>query len=271
MANVSLKKDFRDGDKLFAQQLNNNFGAIEAGMNSFNQVNWEDEATKVAFFKGTTEEVEERPISNGQLLYNTSTGETALDDNGERIVTGSGNVVAVGGEEPENPATKLWIEEDTFATLGTEVVNSLEGNQTDKAPSVAAVNKRLDYSTEEQVVGRWMGKPLYRKTIISTEHIEQATLTQFPIEVNDIEKAWLDTPNCYLYSNNFSYGNSNHYCYTLPFYGAPNEDGFYVTARIRGTNIEIFSSKGGWGPNWTKTFTIKYTKTTDEGSAINEI
>lgn len=143
MANVSLKKDFRDGDKLFAQQLNNNFSAIEEGLKGDNKIIWQEKGTEVKFYKGNTPQVAERPIEDGQLLYNTDTGETALDDNGERIVTGSGNVVAVGGEQPENLATKLWIEQDSLATLGTEVVDSLEGNQTNKAPSVASVVKAL--------------------------------------------------------------------------------------------------------------------------------
>ena len=38
MANVSLKTDFQDGDKLFAQQLNNNFAAIVAALEAMNRI-----------------------------------------------------------------------------------------------------------------------------------------------------------------------------------------------------------------------------------------
>ena len=146
MAGVSLKKDFRDGDKLYGQQLNNNFGAIEAALGAMNQIVWQDDVDEsVTAFRGTTEEIEERDIIDGQLLYDTETGETYIDYNGERISTGSGNSIHIGSDTPENDATQIWIDPTEDANvIGTEVVNSLNGNETHKAPSVAAVNdKRL--------------------------------------------------------------------------------------------------------------------------------
>jgi len=133
MSKISIKTDFADGEKLFAQQLNNNFLVIQAGINA-NEENLQqvidqaiieldnelEEITanrgwdwnggdRVTFFKGTTSQVNAQEIKNGQMLYNTETGETALDDNGNRIVTGSGNVVTVSNSAPTNPATKEWI------------------------------------------------------------------------------------------------------------------------------------------------------------------
>lgn len=133
MSKISIKTDFADGEKLFAQQLNNNFLVIQAGINA-NEENLQavidqaiieldnelEEITadrgwdwnggdRVTFFKGTTSQVNAQEIKNGQMLYNTETGETALDDNGNRIVTGSGNVVTVSNNAPTNPATKEWI------------------------------------------------------------------------------------------------------------------------------------------------------------------
>ena len=133
MSKISIKTDFADGEKLFAQQLNNNFLVIQAGINA-NEENLQqviDQAVieldrqleeitanrgwdwnggdRVTFFKGTTSQVNAQEIKNGQMLYNTETGETALDDNGNRIVTGSGNVVTVSNNAPINPATKEWI------------------------------------------------------------------------------------------------------------------------------------------------------------------
>lgn len=133
MSNISLKKDFKNGEKLFDTQLNNNFKVIEAGVNA-NKTTLEstiEEADqrlqkeltditadrgwdwnggdRVTFYKGKNSEINQKPIKNGQLLYNTETGETALDDSGKRIITGSGNVIEIGNETPVNDATKLWI------------------------------------------------------------------------------------------------------------------------------------------------------------------
>lgn len=133
MSKISIKKDFKNGDTLYDVDLNNNFSVIEAGVNA-NEENldnvikdaelrlqkelenitadrgWDwNGGNRVTFFKGSATEVEEQPIKDGQLLYNTETGETALDDNGERINTGSGNVVVVSDTQPTNEATKDWI------------------------------------------------------------------------------------------------------------------------------------------------------------------
>ena len=138
MSKISIKTDFADGEKLFSQQLNNNFLVIQAGINA-NEENLQqviDQAIieldeeleaitadrgwdwnggdRVTFFKGTTSQVNAQVIKNGQMLYNTETGETALDDNGNRIVTGSGNVVTVSNNAPTNPATKEWIKPITI-------------------------------------------------------------------------------------------------------------------------------------------------------------
>lgn len=180
MANISIKKDFEDGQKLFAQQLNNNFETIELGINTGNKLIWKDDngaefqtfrgtteeiedrpiidgqklydiengdtfldvgetrkvmnkplwkddnGAQVQSFRGTTAEVAARPIIDGQTLYNIETGETALDVGNNRISTGAGNVVYIGDEEPQNDATKIWIENDQVLNLGSEVAISSE-------------------------------------------------------------------------------------------------------------------------------------------------
>lgn len=143
MSKISIKTDFADGEKLFAQELNNNFLVIQAGINA-NEENLQeviDQAIieldaeleaitadrgwdwnggdRVTFFKGTTSQVDTQEIKNGQMLYNTETGETALDDNNTRIVTGSGNVIAVSSTAPTNPATKEWIKPATIDGVAT--------------------------------------------------------------------------------------------------------------------------------------------------------
>jgi len=164
MSKISIKTDFQDGDKLFAADLNNNFRVIQAGINANDQQLeaiiedaivrldaelqaildeqiWEwNGGDPVTFYKGTTDDLDDVAIKNGQLLYNTETGETALDSGNERITTGSGNVIAISETEPTNPATKLWINpNDPMCSLGTEVVDSMSNNQTNMAPSVHAV------------------------------------------------------------------------------------------------------------------------------------
>ena len=119
MANVSLKTDFQDGEKLFAQQLNNNFSAIAAALSAMNKIAWQDDTTEsLMYFKGTTEEITARDIIEGQLLYDYTLGVHYIDHNNTRVDIVSGSVLDV-------------------------VVNSLEGSATNKAPSVNAVNGGL--------------------------------------------------------------------------------------------------------------------------------
>ena len=197
MSKISIKTDFTDGEKLFAQDLNNNFLVIQAGINANEEHLQEvidkaiieldkqlEEITadrgwdwnggdRVTFYKGNAQAIEDREIINGQLLYNTDSGETALDDNNTRIVTGSGNVVSVSEEEPTNPSTKIWIKPSKMARYAASyVVDSMEGTDTDKAPSVNAVKEYVKeiYSTNEVKTNKiWIdGKPIYRKVINST-------------------------------------------------------------------------------------------------------
>ncbi|MBE6152698.1 MAG: hypothetical protein E7166_00525 [Firmicutes bacterium] len=78
----------------------------------------------------------------------------------------SGNEVVIGDESKITEDTKIFIDPNEVLPQGNDVVDSLEGNETDKAPSVKAVKEGLKdvYSTEEQVIGIWKdGKPLYKK------------------------------------------------------------------------------------------------------------
>lgn len=56
-----------------------------------------------------------------------------------------GEEIYIQNEQPEEG--KLWIDTGEISNLGTEVVDSLEGNQTNKAPSVHAV-KNAGYITD---------------------------------------------------------------------------------------------------------------------------
>ena len=87
----------------------------------------------------------------------------------------AGDEVFIGDEQDAPESTKLLVdtEDDSWNNIGTEVVDTLEGNEGNRAPSVRAVNELNTYSTEEVRIGTWIdGKPLYRKTIIGTSYLE---------------------------------------------------------------------------------------------------
>lgn len=83
----------------------------------------------------------------------------------------AGDEVFIGDEQDAPESTKLLVdtEDDSWNNIGTEVVDTLEGNEGNRAPSVRAVNELNTYSTEEVRIGTWIdGKPLYRKVIVVT-------------------------------------------------------------------------------------------------------
>ena len=126
MANVDLKTNFKNGDKLYDYELNNNFKAIQAALGTMNKIVWQnDDNASLVMFAGTTEQITNRELIEGQLLYNTQTGETYIDamvdTELKRISTGGGTSIQIGGIEPTNPATKLWVEDDMLNSLGTEI------------------------------------------------------------------------------------------------------------------------------------------------------
>lgn len=82
-----------------------------------------------------------------------------------------GKEVFIQSTEPTEETAELWIdtEDDSWNNIGTEVVDTLEGNEGNRAPSVRAVNELNTYSTEEVRIGTWIdGKPLYRKIVTYT-------------------------------------------------------------------------------------------------------
>lgn len=144
MAKINIKTNFVDGEKLFAQQLNNNFKAIQEGMNSDNKIIWQD-GEEVLFKRYVTNDIESLPILDGSIIYDVEKGRHYIDYNGNRIQVGSsGKEVLVQDNEPTEEDNKLWIDSDFVNTMGTEVVDSLDGDETNMAPSVRAVNKKIN-------------------------------------------------------------------------------------------------------------------------------
>lgn len=56
------------------------------------------------------------------------------------------NEVVISKTEPTNEDWKIWIDTDEVNNLGSEVVDTLDGNETNKAPSVNAVNNKFEKS-----------------------------------------------------------------------------------------------------------------------------
>lgn len=145
MSNVNLKTDFKDGDKLYAEQLNNNFELIKEAFakGATGDVVWQD-GTTVKFRRYITTDIEKLPILDGAIIYDIQKGRNYIDYDGKRIQVGSaGNEVIIGDETQVTEDTKIFINTDNINNLGSEVVNSLDGNETNKAPSVNIVNNAL--------------------------------------------------------------------------------------------------------------------------------
>ena len=70
------------------------------------------------------------------------------------------------------------------AGIIAEIEQNLNSNSEVNAPSVKAVKTALKqvYSTEEQVIGTWMGKPLYRKSMVITEGFNTEMLVAHGID-----------------------------------------------------------------------------------------
>lgn len=133
MANVDLKTNFKNGDKLYDYELNNNFKAIQAALGAMNKIVWQnDDNASLVMFAGTTEQITNRELIEGQLLYNTQTGETYIDamvdTELKRVSTGGGTSIQIGGIEPTNLATKLWVEDDMLDNIGSEIESGSNEN-----------------------------------------------------------------------------------------------------------------------------------------------
>ena len=123
MANVIIKKNFVDGDKLFAQQLNNNFETIEKAINDGNKIVWQD-GTEVKFKRYVTNDIDSLPVLDGSVIYDIEKGRHYIDYKGERVQVGSaGKEVIIQETEPTEEDNKIWIDSNVVNTMGTEIIN----------------------------------------------------------------------------------------------------------------------------------------------------
>lgn len=122
-------------------------------------------------------------------------------------------------------------------------------------PIANKFDKANMYSTDEQIVGRWIdGKPLYQKTIVKNNFqiIQDAS---FAHGISNVEHIFIK--ESHLTDN----GNSN----IVPLIWTDSYNGIYINA----TNV-TFKGTGTWGAETTRTIylTVQYTKTTDTAMEI---
>lgn len=76
----------------------------------------------------------------------TSISPSSTDDQyptAKAVYNYSKDIISTSDLEPTTEQTQLWIEDDVLTNIGTEVVNSLDGDETNKAPSVKVVKEKL--------------------------------------------------------------------------------------------------------------------------------
>ena len=169
MANIVIKKNFVDGDKLFAQQLNNNFETIEKGINDGNKIVWQD-GTEVKFKRYVTNDIDSLPILDGSIIYDTEKGRHYIDYQGKRIQVGSaGKEVLVQEEQPTEEDNKIWIDSDVVNTMGTEIMNE---------------------HSDSKIMG------------YSANYLNERLVKVSPTEPTTGEEVWIDNTNKKIYTKN---------------------------------------------------------------------
>ena len=69
---------------------------------------------------------------------------------------GTSNEIVISPDQPTTEDWKIWINPDEpINNIGTEVVDTLDGNETDKAPSVRTVKEELDNKINEIPKIKW--------------------------------------------------------------------------------------------------------------------
>ena len=175
----------------------------------------------------------------------------------------AGDEVYIGNEEDAPDSTKLLVdtEDDSWNNIGTEVVDTLSGNEANRAPSVRAVNEALEnteiYSTDEVRIGTWMGKPLYRKvfelgtftSIVSTKSVN----LNFSILINQVRKVEYNI-----------YNNTNFI--NLPANSYDISDNYFIYTQLGASDnsyIVFVKSNRTLSDNYRVNVILEYTKTTD--------
>ena len=159
--------------------------------------------------------------------------------------------ITISKGQPTTDDWKLWIPDGEVQNLGSEVVNTLSGNETNKSPSVKTINDLNTYSTEETQIG-WYVKddgtkvPLYRKEF----RFNTASNTNWSSVgvINNIAQIVNCTGKLFIEGNQF-------YDLFDADYGS-----WYIRTDTGSISQKV---KLEWAYSKPATMTVEYTKTTD--------
>ena len=140
---------------------------------------------------------------------------------------------------------------DLVSNTGTIIDSMNSGDdQTVNAPSIHAVKEYVgNYSTTEQIIGTYFGKPLYRKAVDLTNITINQGRNQFPHNIANLElciRADLK---------------ATQQGYMFPYFWNSNGD-YTAINEVGGSNIYIYSS-ANWETSDNYRVILEYTKTTD--------
>lgn len=153
------------------------------------------------------------------------------------------NVVNTNDDNTNNNSNAIG----TLSSLNTT-------NKSNLVSAINEVNNKFNYSTSEQVIGKWIdGKPLYRKVIQFTTTIQGESLFSMSHNISNAD---------YIYVEKFYMSNQNAICYEVPLIGYAGNTTDKAYSYIDRNNLYVYST-GGWNTAWVKKVIIEYTKTTD--------
>ena len=231
----------------------------------YNPVGWEDgKIINPAIADLTTGIVTPAEVSgttpvNAENLKHMDEAIKQLYDEGA-----SSKDIYIGNDNPPED-TKIWINTGEISPMHSEVVNSLSGNETTKAPSVQAVNNKFKeisaYSTEEKVIGTWDDdNPRYRKCFL-IKNSSQINENNIIGRISNID----------LITNIF--GTMNVAGYITPLNSVWNDANadLSVLVQVQISNGDIILNLKSTVPRYPIFIAIEYTKTTDSAKkTINE-
>ena len=128
-----------------------------------------------------TSDPSSKPITDGQLVFDTSgNGKMYLDNGTERLeMGGSMSVDSVLNAESTNPIQNKAVAGVMLKTLA-EVGAVTKAGFIPDALTVKQLNSNLEkcanYSLDETIIGTWIdGKPIYRKFLYTNQQIPNST------------------------------------------------------------------------------------------------
>lgn len=211
------KIDVGSGDKIWMKNynamFNGNFQAIISNVTegSYSGVGY---STELGGNTGSNSSLQPYIVQNYIIKVSYSVAASGSPGGGGDA---SSDIIIIGQESDVTEDTKLLVEPEDLEPNGSEVVNTLENNESTKAPSVRAVNKALEitkniYSTSEAIrIGTWIdGKPLYRKVLAGTKAV--GTNLVLSLNENSVNEL-ISTPEAKITRTGESVAS-----YAIPFY-----------------------------------------------------